>query len=67
LREVKKGDTVAEQVWVYERATWAMRLMHSVDAREAVQIGDYAYAPVGGYAPPQPTVQREERPREAAA
>jgi hypothetical protein len=45
-----------------------MRLMYAVDAKEAVRLGDYAYAPVGGYAPPQPTVRRdEERPRTAAA
>jgi hypothetical protein len=43
-----------EKVWVVHRTTWQMQLMWPVDAREAIAIGDYAYAPVGGYDPPQP-------------
>jgi hypothetical protein len=45
---------MSEHIWVVHRKTWEMQLMWAVDAREAVRIGDYAYAPVGGYDPPQP-------------
>jgi hypothetical protein len=55
---------MAERVWVVHLQTWELRLMYAVDAREAVRIGDYAYAPVGGYDPPRPPV---ERPRKAVA
>jgi hypothetical protein len=45
---------MAEHVWMVDRTTWQMQLMWAVDAKEAVRLGDYAYAPVGGYDPPQP-------------
>jgi hypothetical protein len=57
---------MAERVWVVHLETWEMQLMHAVDAKEAVRIGDYAYAPVGGYDPPTPTRRAPERPRQAA-
>jgi len=44
--------------------TWEMRLMYTVDAREAVGLGDYAYAPVGGYAPPKPRSQPVATPEQ---
>ena len=56
---------MAEKIWVVHLETWAMQLMYMVDAREAVAMGDYAYAPVGGYDPPKSTAV--ERPRKAAA
>jgi hypothetical protein len=58
---------MAERVWVVHVETYEMRLMHAVDAREAVRLGDYAYAPVGGYDPPTPTRQSQAPPRTAAA
>ena len=38
---------MADKVWVVHLETWELRLMYTVDAREAVRLGDYAYAPVG--------------------
>ena len=55
---------MAEKVWVVERTTWELRLMYTVDAREAVGLGDYAYAPVGGYAPPKPRSQPVATPEQ---
>ena len=42
--------------------------MYTVDAREAVRLGEYAYAPVGGPEPPR-SPQGAARPtgRKAAA
>jgi hypothetical protein len=58
---------MAEKVWVVHLESWAMQLMWPVDAREAIRLGDYAYAPVGGYDPPTPPVrQAEPRPEQAA-
>ena len=58
---------MAQQVWVVHVETYEMRLMYTVDAREAVRLGDYALAPVGGYDPPQPARQPREQPRTQAA
>ena len=68
LREARQWAErggMAEKIWVVHLETWAMQLMYMVDAREAVAMGDYAYAPVGGYDPPKSTAV--ERPRKAAA
>ncbi len=51
------------KVWVVHTTTWEMRLMYTVDAKEAIRLGDYASAPVGGYAPPEPRSQ-PVRPKE---
>jgi hypothetical protein len=58
---------MAEKVWVVHLETWELRLMYAVDAREAVQLGDYAYAPVGGYDPPRSPRGALEQPRQAPA
>lgn len=58
---------MAERVWVVHLQTWELRLMYAVDAREAVHLGDYAYAPVGGYDPPRPPRPAAERPHKAVA
>jgi hypothetical protein len=58
---------MAEHVWVVHVTTFEMRLMYAIDAREAVQLGDYAYAPVGGYDPPPSPPPDVERPRKAVA
>jgi hypothetical protein len=58
---------MAQQVWMVHVETWELRLMYAVDAREAVRLGDYAYAPVGGYDPPTPARQPQAQPRKAAA
>ena len=58
---------MAEKIWVVSVQTWEMQLMWKIDAREAVRLGDYAYAPVGGYDPPKaPVRQAEPRPEQAA-
>ena len=58
---------MAEKLWVVHLETWELRLMWAVDAREAVRLGDYAYAPVGGYDPPRPRRTAEpSRPASAA-
>jgi hypothetical protein len=57
-----------EQIWVVHTTTWTMQLMWPVDAKEAVRLGDYAYAPVGGYdPPPAPVRQAAPRPGKAVA
>jgi hypothetical protein len=58
---------MAERVWVVHLETLEMRLMHAVDAKEAVRLGDYATAPVGGYDPPTPTRSAPAQPRKEAA
>ena len=58
---------MADKVWVVPLETWAMVLMYAVDAREAVRLGDYAYAPVGGYDPPRPPRGAATEPRKASA
>jgi hypothetical protein len=58
---------MAQHVWMVHVETYELRLMYAVDAQEAVRIGDYAYAPVGGYAPPPAQQPREEPPRTVAA
>ena len=58
---------MAERIWVVHRKTWRMQLMWQVDAREAVRLGDYAYAPVGGYDPPPAPVGPDARPAKEAA
>ena len=58
-----------EQVWAVSVQTWAMTLMWPVDAKEAVRLGDYVLAPVGGYdppTPPDPVRQTAPRPGQAA-
>lgn len=57
---------MAEKVWMVHVQTWEMQLMFAVDAKEAVRLGDYAYAPVGGYDPPTEARSAPERPRQAA-
>jgi hypothetical protein len=57
---------MAQHVWMVHVETYEMRLMYTVDAKEAVRLGDYVAAPVGGYAPPQ-VPPREEAPRTVAA
>ena len=58
---------MAHKVWVVHLETWELRLMYAVDAREAVRLGDYAYAPVGGYDPPRPPRGSALQPRKASA
>jgi hypothetical protein len=58
---------MAEKVWMVHVETGQMQLMYPVDAKEAVRLGDYAYAPVGGYDPPTAKAQPEARPRKAVA
>ena len=58
---------MAEKVWMVHLHTFELRLMYAVDAREAVRLGDYAYAPVGGYDPPRPPRGKVEQPRQASA
>jgi hypothetical protein len=58
---------MAQHVWMVHLETWELRLMSSVDAKEAVRLGDDRSAPVGGYDPPQPQPRDEARLREVAA
>lgn len=58
---------MAEKVWMVHVETWEMKLMYVVDAKEAVHLGDYIYAPVGGYDPPTPRQRPTERSTETAA
>ena len=58
---------MADKVWVVHLETWELRLMYTVDAREAVRLGDYAYAPVGGPEPPRPPPGAARQSRKAAA
>jgi hypothetical protein len=63
----RRRHAVAEKVWVVHRETWELRLMRPVDAKEAVRLGDYLLAPVGGYEPPHaPARQAEPQPEQAA-
>ena len=59
---------MAERVWMVDTATWQLRLMWGIDAKEALRLG-YQYAPVGGVdppTPPDPVRQAEPRPEQAA-
>jgi hypothetical protein len=64
---VRREIVMAEKVWMVEVQTWELRLMYPVDAKEAVRLGDYAYAPVGGYDLPSEARSAPERPRTVAA
>ena len=58
---------MAERIWMVDVTTYEMRLMYVVDAKEAVRLGDYATAPVGGYDPPQPAGAARGEPGKQAA
>jgi hypothetical protein len=50
------------RVWVIDLETCAPLLMWAIDAKEAVALGDYDYAPVRGDAPPMSSAPPEPMP-----
>jgi hypothetical protein len=58
---------MTKKIWMVHLTTWEMRLMWVVDAKEAVRLGDYAYAPVGGTDPPTGMRQPSVPPWKTAA